>query len=119
MPRTRRDRPATDETPDDPTQLVGYGRPRGADADRGRGYEDGGYRSRYDADDYDDRYGDGGYEREVTPPPRRPAGRPPRPPRRRRPRYGLRRFVAFLLLLVLAYVGAMVWAVNSVWSSID
>lgn len=48
-------------------------------------------------------------------PPVRPGpGRP-----RRRPRYALRRIVAVLGVLVLAYVAAMVWAVASIWSSIE
>lgn len=47
-----------------------------------------------------------------------PAGpRPPGP--RQRPRYALRRAVVILLVLVLAYVGAMVWAVTGIWGSID
>lgn len=119
LPRTQRDRPAPDDPPDDRTQLVSYGRPRGGDADDGRrydrGHEDEGYAGAGRAGGYEDE----GYDREVAPPPRRASGPPPRPPRRRRPRYGLRRFVAIVLLLVLAYVGAMVWAVTSVWNSID
>ena len=51
-----------------------------------------------------------------------PRGRPPggRPPlQRRRRRYTLRRVMAVLLLLVLAYVGSMIWAVTSIWNSIE
>lgn len=52
----------------------------------------------------------------------RPGGPPPGPPpgpRKRRPRYGLRRLLVVLLVLILAYVGAMIWAVSSVWGSVD
>jgi LCP family protein required for cell wall assembly len=135
IPRTPRGRSDTDEHPDERTELVGYGRPRGAEdrgADHAGGRSSHGYAG--DEDRYDDRYddrhdqpygtagrgaGDEGYEREVAAPPRRPGGPGGRPPRRRRPRYGLRRALAVVLLLVLAYVGAMVWAVTSVWNSID
>lgn len=50
-------------------------------------------------------------------PPGGPGGRPPR--RRSRRRYTFRRIVAVLLLLILVYVGAMIWAVAGVWNSID
>lgn len=46
-----------------------------------------------------------------------PGGRPPR--RRTRKRYALRRTLAILLLLVLAYVGSMIWAVANIWNSIE
>lgn len=51
--------------------------------------------------------------------PRRPPRRPAVPLRGRRPRYGLRRAVVALLLLLLAYAAAMVWAVLGIWNSID
>jgi len=50
-------------------------------------------------------------------PPSRGGGRPPRRPSRGR--YRFRRFLVFLMLLVLVYVGAMIWAVGSIWNSID
>ncbi|WP_237565582.1 LCP family protein [Ornithinimicrobium cavernae] len=79
----------------------------------------------YAEEDYaDERWVEREYAEEPVAPPRRdprgpggPGGRPPRPRRRRR--YALRRFMAVLLLLVLAYVGSMIWAVTSVWNSID
>lgn len=100
-----------------------------AQGDTGPEYDD----ATYDSAGYDPRYDDGGYDqdddREVYRgegrPPAAPGGRPPggRPPsgrtRRKRPRYGLRRFMVVLLLLVLAYVGAMIWAVTATWNSID
>lgn len=44
-------------------------------------------------------------------------GRVPRRPTRRR--FRLRRIMTFLLLIVLAYVASMIWAVSSIWNSID
>ncbi|WP_228393501.1 LCP family protein [Ornithinicoccus hortensis] len=92
-------------------------------------YADGGYADDGYADSYDEAY-DQPEDREVYrgqggPPPapggRPPGGPPPGGPRRRRkrPRYGLRRFMVVLLVLVLAYVGAMIWAVTATWNSID
>lgn len=51
--------------------------------------------------------------------PRGPGGPSAHPPRRKRKRYGLRRVVAVILVLLLAYVAAMIWAVTSIWNSID
>lgn len=49
-----------------------------------------------------------------------PGGQPPRTGRKkRRPRYGLRRVLVVLLVLILAYVGSMIWAVTSVWNSVN
>nr|WP_281496861.1 LCP family protein [Ornithinimicrobium sp. F0845] len=79
----------------------------------------------YDEDEFsDERWVEQEYAEEPSPrpgPPRRPPGGPGgRPPRRRpRRRYTLRRVLAVLLLLVLAYVGSMIWAVTSIWNSID
>lgn len=42
-----------------------------------------------------------------------PGGRGPRP------RYGTRRFFVFLLVIVLAYLAAMAWAVGASWNAID
>jgi LCP family protein required for cell wall assembly len=87
-------------------------------------YAQGGY-----ADGYDDRdeYTRGGYPDDYDEPQPARGGRgrgrggPPggRPPRRRRPRYGLRRFMVVVLVLLLAYVAAMVWAISATWSSIE
>lgn len=89
-----------------------------ADYQDARGYDDG---AGYDQGDYDQRdYDRGEYDEPRT----APGGRPPggRPPsggrRRRRPRYALRRVMVILLVLVLAYVGAMIWAVTGTWNSI-
>lgn len=114
MPRTPRgragDRPAPSD--DDDTQVYDRGQDdRGYVVSRGR-------RS-YDDWDYDEHDDDQDYDDERTAPVR-PGGRPPgRPPGRRRPRYGLRRFLVVLLVLLLAYAGAMIWAINGVWASID
>ncbi len=69
------------------------------------------------------------YAEEPVPPPRAPRDRPPgapggdRPGRpggpRKRRRFRLRRVLAVLLLLVLVYVGSMIWAISGVWNSID
>lgn len=56
--------------------------------------------------------------RAVAGPPRDGRGGGPRR-RRPQPRYGIRRFLVVLLVLLLAYAGAMIWAVTSVWNSID
>ncbi len=73
----------------------------------------------------------------VDQPPQRwddqPASRQQAPPQRpvpggsgpggrgrgRHPRYGIRRFFIVLLVVVLAYVAAMVWALGASWSAID
>jgi len=39
--------------------------------------------------------------------------------RGRHPRYGIRRFFIVLLVLIVAYVAAMVWALGASWSAID
>ncbi|USQ75305.1 LCP family protein [Ornithinimicrobium cryptoxanthini] len=95
-----------DEFADERWEEVEY-----AEAPRGRtgrraDYEGGGY----DAGDYD-----GGGRHGGRPGP--PRGGAPRRPTRRR--FRLRRVMAFLLLIVLAYVASMIWAVASIWSSID
>lgn len=83
----------------------------------------------YDQDEFADEqwvaheYADGPVPPTHPPSPARPGGpggpggRPPR--RRSRGRYALRRTLAVLLLLVLLYVGSMIWAVASIWGSID
>ncbi len=71
-------------------------------------------------DGYDDQYADGYDDRHdrddrYAAPPR--GG--DRPPRRRRPRYGFRRFLALIVLLVVAYVVTMLVVVAMVWGSVN
>ncbi|MFX0538005.1 LCP family protein [Ornithinimicrobium sp. Y1847] len=86
--------------------------------DRDR-YDQRGERQRaYAANDrYDERerYDDRRYD---EPDHRRPGGPPPRPPRRRK-RYGLRRFMAFLVLLLVGYLITMIVVAFMVWGSIN
>lgn len=90
-------------TRSDETQLI----PRERSSRQGEGYEE------YDHDD--------GYreERERPPARRAPAGPPPPRRRRRRPRYRVRRVVAVLALLLVAYLVSMVVVVAMVWGSIN
>ncbi len=74
---------------------------------------------RYHQQDQYDQQGQPYYDEEIgqpqwqdQPPPRSPA------PRRRRPRYGMRRGMVFVLLLIGAYVAAMIWAVGASWLAI-
>ncbi|MGB3257146.1 MAG: LCP family protein [Ornithinimicrobium sp.] len=61
----------------------------------------------------DDRYEDPQQQGwQDAPPPRSPG------PRRRRPHYGMRRGIVVLLLLVAAYVVAMIWALTASWMAI-
>lgn len=132
-PRRPRDEPDQDEEPDqydeqdqyeDITHEIPIGRrPTAADYGYAEGeFEPGG--ASYEEDSWEARpaaaagpprgRGPGG--------PGGPGGPPPRPPRtrrRRRPRFWLRRTMVLLFVLVLAYVGSMIWAVNSVWNSIE
>lgn len=86
-------------------QLPRYDGRAPGDGHRDRGYDD---RDR----GYDDR--DQGDDD-----PRRPPRRPATPRRGRRPRYGLRRALAVVLILLLAYSAAMVWAVLGIWNSVE
>ncbi|AXH97972.1 LCP family protein [Ornithinimicrobium avium] len=70
---------------------------------------DDGWADRYRDASPDDRYAEA-YDGRGSP--------PPRPPRRRRPRYGFRRFMATLMLLVVAYVVSMAVVVAMVWGSV-
>lgn len=118
------DNPTSDDGWDDRTRELPIGR-RATAADYG-----------YSEDDYaDEQWTEVEYAetparqgaRGADGPPLRGAGGAPRggppsggPPRRAsRGRYRLRRFLALLLLLVLVYVGSMIWAVTGIWSSID
>lgn len=85
------------------------------------------YDDRYDEPRYEDqryedhRYEDGYDDRDDQR--RAPAARPPRrggpPPRRRRPRYGIRRALALLAFLLVAYLVTMIVVVAMVWGSIN
>lgn len=108
--------------------MISYGRPREYESPQQRRARERREAEAHEAprcDQYPDDYGDGEYDDEAPPPPRRTGARGGgpggggRPVKRRRPRYGVRRFLVVLLVLVLAYAGAMAWAVNRVWSSVD
>ncbi|MGB5953509.1 MAG: LCP family protein, partial [Ornithinimicrobium sp.] len=43
---------------------------------------------------------------------------PPRRPGRRRPRYGFRRFTVIVVLIIVAYLAAMIWAVSASYFAI-
>lgn len=108
-----------------PKELVGYGRSRDSD-DVPRYLQNREQESDWDEQGYADVGGQDQWDREPRRESPEPGGRPPGgpppggPPRRKkRPRYGLRRFLVLLLVLILLYVGSMIWAVTSVWNSVD
>lgn len=94
MPQTRRGDPGDDWTPDSARRG-----PRASRHDTAEGWADGPDTTVLPT------------HRDDTP--------PPPPTNRRRPRYALRRALVIVLVLVLAYVGAMVWAVVGIWGSIE
>ncbi len=101
-----------------PRQVVSRGGNGRRDTGRERGYAEE-RQDTYPDDAYSDGYPDDGYRDDGYPDDRGgPPGPPRRPARRSRARFRLRRAMVVLILLAMAYVGAMAWAGLGIWNSI-